>query len=549
MKKIPTPSCFILKGYLLIAASCFAFYAQAQLNIQAGTTFFIEGGAKVVVQGDLVTASSIQGTGSILMKGSSLQNINANGNTIPNLEIDNASNVLLTGSVKIGTNLLFVNGKLRTAASDLIIASAATITGNNSSRFVWTDGTGQLKKELTTNISNYEFPIGENNNYRPAYLTTSGSSFSNANFGVRLIAMADANKPPMIANYINAYWPVTNTGISGGIISLAGQYLDPSDITGTEFNLAGYYFNGTNWNSSGETHNNATNQISATVTNSSGEIYAMNKFITVGVRAFLQGAYNNAAGTMTDALRGGTNIIPLADPYRSSPYNSSFTHVNNPTTETVASAIFNNQASTNDDMVDWVFIELRNTASPGNVVLQTRSTLIQRDGDIVDIDGVSPVTFNNVTNGTYTIAIRHRNHLGVSTNSTTPQSLNETKSTAFTTNVVDLRTMTANNINGTSSGYTTSSHPTLGTVNLLWGGNANFNSNIRYTGLSNDKDYILVNTLSNNPATVLTNVYSAADINMNRVVRYTGLTNDKDFLYITVLQSNTVTVRTQQLPN
>jgi hypothetical protein len=252
---------------------------------------------------------------------------------------------------------------------------------------------------------------------------------------------------------------------------------------------------------------------------------------------------------MSDALRAGTNVIPLSDPYRSSPYNSSFTHVNNPTTETVAAAIFNNQASTNDDIVDWVFIELRNTASPGNAVLQTRSALIQRDGDIVDIDGVSPVTFNNVTNGTYTIAIRHRNHLGLSTNPTIPRSLNETKSTAFTTNVVDLRTMAAGDINGTSSGYTTSTHPTLGTVNLLWGGNANFNSNVRYTGLSNDKDYILVTTLNNNPATVLSNVYSAADINMNKVVRYTGLTNDKDFLYITVLQSNTVTVRTQQLPN
>src|SRR5438067_1317201 len=463
--------------YLLTAVFCIACCATAQLNVQGGTTLYIESGTKMVTQIDLVTAASVQGIGGILMKGSGLQNINANGNTIPNLEIDNTSNVLLTGALKIANNLLFTNGKLRTASSDLIITSSATVTGNNSSRFVWTDGTGQLKKELTTNISNYEFPVGENNNYRPAYLTTSGSSFSNANFGVRLIAAADAGRPPMMANYINAYWPVTKTGITGGAVTLAGQYLDPSDITGIESNLAGYYFNGTDWSSSGETHNTATNQISAPVTNSSGELYAMNKFITVGTRAFLQGAYNNSTGTMSDALRSGTNVIPLSDPYRSSPYNSSFTHVSNPTAETVAATVFNNQASTNDDVVDWVFIELRNTASPGNAVLQTRSALIQRDGDIVDIDGVSPVTFNNVSNGTYTIAIRHRNHLGLSTNPTTPQSLNETRSTAFTTNVVDLRTMTANNINGTSSGYTTSSHPTLGTVNLLWGGNANFNGN------------------------------------------------------------------------
>ena len=535
--------------YLFIVVFCVAFCSNAQLNIQAATTLYIEEGAKIVIQGDLISSSSIQGSGSVVMKGNSLQNINMNGNTIPNLEIDNLSNILLGGALKIGNNLLFTNGKLRTGISDLIIGSPATITGNSSSRFVWTDGAGQLKKELTTNISNYEFPVGENNNYRPAYLSTSGSSFSNANFGVRLIAGANANKPPMMANYINAYWPATKTGISGGTVALAGQYLDPTDITGTESNLAGYYFNGTDWNSSGETHNTATDLISATITNASGELYAMNKFITVGIRALLQGAYNSATGTMSDALRSGTNVIPLSDPYRSLPYNSSFSHINNPTTETVASSVFNNQASTNNDIVDWVFVELRNTALPGNTVLQTRSVLIQRDGDIVDVDGISPVTFNNVANGTYTIAIRHRNHLGLSTNPASPRSLNETKSTAFTTNAVELRTMVGTDIYGTSSGFTSSIHPTLGTVNLLWGGNANFNNNVRYTSLSNDKDYILVTTLNNSPATVLTNVYSAADINMNKVVRYTGLTNDKDFLYITVLLSNTVTVRTQQLPN
>ena len=65
------------------------------------------------------------------------------------------------------------------------------------------------------------------------------------------------------------------------------------------------------------------------------------------------------------------------------------------------------------------------------MVLQTRSALVQRDGDIVDIDGVSPVTFNNVASTNYTIAVRHRNHLGLSTNPATFNPLlGETKSTA-----------------------------------------------------------------------------------------------------------------------
>src|SRR5437773_9416733 len=100
-----------IKWFVFTATFFIVCCANAQLNIQSGTTLYIESGAKMVLQVDLVSFSSVQGMGSILMKGGGLQNINANGNTIPNLEIDNASNVLLTGSLKIGNNLLFTNGK------------------------------------------------------------------------------------------------------------------------------------------------------------------------------------------------------------------------------------------------------------------------------------------------------------------------------------------------------------------------------------------------------------------------------------------------------
>src|SRR6185295_17903717 len=94
-----------------------------------------------------------------------------------------------------------------------------------------------------------------------------------------------------------------------------------------------------------------------------------------------------------------TANFPSTDPYRVSPYNTNFTHVNNAAVETIASAAVLDQPGTNDDIVDWVFLELRNTVTSPNTVLQTRSALVQRDGDIVDVDGTSPVTFNNLANG------------------------------------------------------------------------------------------------------------------------------------------------------
>jgi hypothetical protein len=277
----------------------------------------------------------------------------------------------------------------------------------------------------------------------------------------------------------------------------------------------------------------------------------MNKFVAVGARALLQGAYVASSGLMSDALRSGVpNVLPLTDPYRSAPYSTSFTHVNNPTAETTTTGVFATQAPVDNSIVDWVFLELRNTnASPGNTVLQTRSALVQRDGDIVDIDGVSPVTFNNVTNGSYGISVRHRNHLGLAFNpSTSGKTFTEARSTSYTTNVADFRTAPQTQLFGTAANHGTATHPTLTNVNVLWGGNANLGSPsiVRFSGLQNDKDGVVSGAGS--PAGT-SNVYNVADINMNRRVNYSGLQNDKDFLLLTVLSSSTASTKTQSLPN
>jgi hypothetical protein len=376
-----------------------------------------------------------------------------------------------------------------------------------------------------------------------------------------VLGTAAGNKPPSTASHINTAWPVSRTGITGGSVTLEGQYIDPTDVTGTEANIVGYFNNGTDWSSAGETHNAATNRVGAPVTAATGTIAGINKFLAVGSRAFLQGAYDYSVsntGLMADALRtlpfgssASTANFPSTDPYRVAPYNASFTHVNNAQVETITSnSVVASQPTVANNIVDWVFLELRDLAlSPGNTILQTRSALIQRDGDIVDVDGVSPVTFNNLADGNYILAVRHRNHLGLSVDQTSPRTVNETTSTAFTTNVIDTRLATDPQLYGTAAAYTTVVHPTLGTVNLLWGGNANSNNQTRFSGLNNDRDVLLINALGNVPSAFINNVYHNADINMNRVVRFSGLNNDRDLILITVLGNIPSTTRTQALPN
>jgi len=134
---------------------------------------------------------------------------------------------------------------------------------------------------------------------------------------------------------------------------------------------------------------------------------------------------------MDDKLRNSGHMLPvyflraisyrLVNPYRTAPLNASFTHVNNSAVETIASSVLNDQVDATTNIVDWVFLELRDnsTGNPGSHKVQTRSALLRRDGVIVDIDGISPVYFKDIDAGsTYTLVVRHRNHLGLSTDPT-----------------------------------------------------------------------------------------------------------------------------------
>jgi hypothetical protein len=521
---------------LLLVTSLSGLLLNAQLNIGAGATFFIQSGATVTVQGDLTSAVDIQGPGKVLLKGSTNQNVTMNGFTIPNLEMDNTANATLLSDARIGSSMQFTNGKVILGNFNMRLADVATNTGGGAGKFFETTGTGQLLKELSANVTGYNMPVGIGSNYYPVSLTTA-ATYSSATVGVQSKNGADPNKHPRSTDYLNLYWPMTRTGVTGTVTATGGYN---TNFTGVEADLRGIFWNGTNWVLAGASINTGTDETTAPIT-SNGDLYAMNRFLLSKMRVMLQGAFNGT--DMNDNLRSGTNLIPLSDPYRSAPYNTGFTHVNNTVAETAAASVFNNAALTADNIVDWVYIELRDNsgANPGATVIQTRAALVQRDGDIVDVDGVSPVYFKNLDAGAaYTIAIRHRNHLGIATD---PVANLQSLSEANPGTTIDFSTMTDAQIFGTSAAYTIS-----GGKNLLWGGNANFNTNSRFNGLANDKDYLLITVLGNNPATILSNVYSAGDVNMNRTARFNGLANDKDFILINVLGSAPATIRTQALP-
>ena len=514
----------------------------AQVKIQS-IPIHIANGTSIGIAGDLQSNQDISGGGKIILNGTTIQGVDLSGNAISNLDINNSSGVNLTSNIKIDNNLQFTNGKININNNDLIFSETANVTGGNDLKYITTNGNGKVIKYINNNLTDFEIPIG-NTNFRPIFLNTSGT-YNNARVALKSVDTSYTDKPLYIIDFLKNYWSVDQSGINGNL-QVTAQYNNNIDVNGNADNLQGYYFDGSNWSSANCSSNLTTHQLTVSVSNSNGVISGMNNFVYVGSRAYLQGAYNSSTGLMDDKLRTPDSYLPLTDPYSTPNYANNFQHIHHLISEGIGNSVLSDQTNDSNNIVDWIFLELRNQNTIGNSVLTTRSALIQKDGDIVDTDGKSPVTFNYIPEGNYSLSIRHRNHLAISLNPAFAMTLSENKSTAFTTNLIDLSTMPANQIYGTSNGYTTGGHPLLNNIRLMWGGNTNGNNNVRYSGFLNDRANILTD-LNNNENNTL-NGYYRADLNMNGTSNYSNTDSDKIFLLQNVLNNSEIKIIQQELP-
>ena len=529
-------------------ASAQLFFDNSQLVIQSG--------GSAILKGNVSCNTNIAGDGVFTMKGDSLQNINMNGFAIPHLEIDNPAHIALSGDATVTRKLTFTNGKIILGDNNLTLAATGTTeetTGDN--KYAETNGTGVFRKEVTA-VGSYLLPVGTNNQYEPIQVNITGAPvFANAFITARSIAGKHPKKPSQSTDYLNKYWALTNDGINGGSIIAESSYLpETTEITGQGNLIKSIYWNGSAWIMGNNLYQSPNTVAIPLIAGVKQDLYGMNQFVLLQAKAMLQGAYNTSANLMNDQLRNSeanstgnlpmSTIIPTTDPYRMAPYN--FSHTNNPIAETVVSKDFPNpfidQINTDNNIVDWVFIELRSPITPGNTIIQTRSALIQRDGDIVEVDGVSPLYFKNITEANYTVAIKHRNHLAMCTN---PAVFNQSLSTIANTPVLDFTSLASANLMGTAG----INYFNQNGKNLLYAGNTNSNNNLRWNAPYSDKDYILNTVLGKNAEKILLNSYSEGDIDLNREVRWSAPNSDIDFLLATPLSNARSAVKSQVLPN
>jgi len=233
-------------------------------------------------------------------------------------------------------------------------------------------------------------------------------------------------------------------------------------------------------------------------------------------KAFLTGPYDQGSGLMDDLMKRD-GYMPLIEPYTGLGYS----FVGGGGGEVTSPAVL--AVSGSDAIVDWVIVELRSEIDNTEIVF-SRAALLQRDGDIVDIDGTSTVTADGLSPDNYYLAIKHRNHLAVM--SGIALNLTEGVTTDFT--------------NGTMPVFGTNSQQITGGIATMISGNGNDNNNIKFTGAENDADEVR-NIILGDPGNQFNQLgytvkgYFEEDYNMDGKVIYTGASNDFDVVRNTIL--------------
>jgi len=274
----------------------------------------------------------------------------------------------------------------------------------------------------------------------------------------------------------------------------------------------------------------------------------------INVRAYLEGALmNNASAVapdgrplMRDNLRSspfnGLNYIPVQDPYefatthvnvvskytKLAPQTSSYPIFQQVTDSATVFGVTGQNA-----IVDWAFVELR-SKSNNATVLATRAGLIQRDGDIVDVDGASCLSFPGVAIDSYYVAVRHRDHLGMMTK--------YGQSASSLQNLVDMTLATTPMYDfGTSlstfdyTGLATNNNVKAG-YRAMWAGDFNADKKVKFDNPAGDDNQLLFDVINDAGNTNhFTNYnfsfgYWQGDFNMDSKDKYDNPSGDDNLL-------------------
>jgi len=169
-------------------------------------------------------------------------------------------------------------------------------------------------------------------------------------------------------------------------------------------------------------------------------------------------------------------------------------------------------------------------------VIGTRSALVQRDGDVVDLDGVSNIRFKGVNADSFYVAVKHRSHLGAITELMPSGGLIDF--TDINTPIFDYGTTLRPGVD--YSGLAMNTTIKQG-YRALWAGDFNSDGLIKFTNPDDDLNWLFFEVLLA-PGNENSNInydfaygYYNGDYDMDGRAKFTNPDDDTNLLFFQIL--------------
>lgn len=422
---------------LIVILGLAPIYLLAQLisesgviSVQTGAVLTVHGSFQAHPQAEINTAGSILIEKDLLLEGTSTftpaSSITFTGTqasdlrsdqSIPNLhlqkegaEVQLSSDLTIESQLTFGTTATHLNAN----GHRVRFLQNADIHGFHKDAYIITSNSESIVKE---SLQLFTFPLGTSTAYTPIELEEKGEIDDKT---LRLYSGPYENplsqEKTIETKVVGVSWEIEEEVLGGSLLDISVQWdaaLQKDSFDPKDCGLARYQETYNRYDlledQMGSALGDGPYKVKRSACSEVG-FFAVGAdplmdYLAIQPQITLEGAFD---GTLhTDALLK-EHSLPLEEPYD---FLLAFKHVARGGGASVSAYSEFDASEDENDIVDWVFVALSNGLNDSTIVA-TKSALLQRDGDVVDLDG-GPVKMLGLPEGDYHCYIGHRNHLPI----------------------------------------------------------------------------------------------------------------------------------------